>query len=271
MGTVHHMRGRSSIQPSPVFLGIAVLTVLAGLIAWRYGDIPDRPARVALFAFVLGAWMVSLCLHEFGHAYFAFRSGDHTVATRGYLTLNPARYADPILSFGLPVLFILLGGIGLPGGAVWIDRGSIPGRIRHSLVSAAGPLANALFAVVLGVLFANFADREHGVFWAGVAFLAFLQVTATVLNLLPIPGLDGFGIWEPYLPRTWVIKANQYGGYLFLLLLVALWLIEPVNRAFFDVTLGISGALGLNEFPFAEDWPINPIELGLDLFRFWVD
>jgi Zn-dependent protease len=269
MGTVHRMRGRSSIQPSPVFLGILVITVLCGLIAWRYGDIPETSARVALFGFVLGAWVVSLCLHEFGHAYFAFRSGDHSVATRGYLTLNPAKYADPIMSFGLPVLFILLGGIGLPGGAVWIDRSSIPGKIRHSLVSAAGPLTNVLFAVMLGVLFANFADREHGVFWAGLAFLAFLQVTAALLNLLPIPGLDGFGIWEPYLPRTWVIRANEYGGYVFLALLAALWLIDPVNEAFFDVTFSIAGAIGLDEFPFAKEWPVNPIAMGLELFRFW--
>src|SRR5262245_15490556 len=103
MGTVHRMRGRSSVQPSPVFLGIVAVTVVCGLIAWRYGDmIAERPARIALFGFVLGEWVVSLCLHEFGHAYFAFRSGDRSVATRGYLTLNPARYADPIMSFGLP-------------------------------------------------------------------------------------------------------------------------------------------------------------------------
>jgi Zn-dependent protease len=271
MGTVYGMRGRSAVRPSPVFLTIALVTVLSGLVAWRYGQITDTPARVAVFVFVVAAWVVSLCLHEFGHAYLAYRSGDHSVGTRGYLTLNPAKYADPILSFGLPVLFILLGGIGLPGGAVWIDRHAIPGKLRHSLVSLAGPLANILFAVALGVLFTGFADAEHSVFWGGLAFLAFLQVTAAVLNLLPIPGLDGFGIWEPYLPGDFVRKANEYGGYIFIGLLAMLWLVQPVNEAFFDLALGISGVLGLDEFPFETALPVNPIGWGHALFEFWVN
>jgi Zn-dependent protease len=278
MGTVHHMRDRSSIRPSPVFLAIVAITVLCGLVAWRYGAMASTPARVAVFGFVLAAWVLSLCLHEFGHAYLAYRSGDHSVATRGYLTLNPAKYTDPLLSFGIPVLFILLGGIGLPGGAVWIDRGAIAGRIRHSLVSAAGPLTNVLFAIMLAVIFENFADRPHGVFWAALAFLAFLQVTAAVLNLLPIPGLDGFGIVEPYLPSRWVEKANEYGGYVFLALLAMLWLVPPVNEAFFDVTYGIAGAIGLDEFPFGLSLnagnislDVSPIGTGFALFQFWND
>ncbi|GAA2422639.1 site-2 protease family protein [Actinomadura vinacea] len=271
METVHHERDRSSVQPSPVFLAIVAITVLCGLVAWRYGAMTTTPARVAVFGFVVAAWVLSLCLHEFGHAYLAFRSGDRGVATRGYLTLNPARYADPMLSFGFPLLFILLGGIGLPGGAVWIDRGAISGRIRHSLVSAAGPLSNAVFAIMLAVIFKNFADAEHGVFWAGLAFLAFLQVTAAFLNLLPIPGLDGFGILEPYLPRKWVLKANEYAGYAFLALLAALWLVPPVNQAFFDVTYGIAGFIGLEEFPFRLSLNVSPIGTGHALFQFWND
>ncbi|MGK5558108.1 site-2 protease family protein [Actinomadura kijaniata] len=274
MGSVHHMRGRSrGVSPSPVFLALLAGTVLCGLIAWRYGTITDRPARIAVFGFVVLGWIVTLAVHEFGHAYLAYRSGDRDVATRGYLTLNPLKYADPILSFGIPVLFILLGGIGFPGGAVWVDRSAIHGRLRHSLVSAAGPLANVLFAVMLAVIFKNFADRGHGVFWAALAFLAFLQVTAAILNLLPIPGLDGFGIVEPFLPRSFVERANQYGGYVFLGLLACLWLIPAVNRAFFDVAYGVSDLIGLGEFPFrmAIDMEGLPIRTGHALFQFWQD
>src|SRR5690606_41186678 len=98
-------------------------------------------SQIAVFGFVLAAWMVSLCLHEFGHAYLAYRSGDRSVASKGYLTLNPFKYSDAVLSFLIPVVFIMLGGIGLPGGAVWIERHAIRGRLRHSLISAAGPLS----------------------------------------------------------------------------------------------------------------------------------
>jgi Zn-dependent protease len=260
MGTVHDMRGsRANLRLSPVFLAILAATVLCGLITWRYGNAVERPARLALFGFVIGAWIVSLCLHEFGHAYSAYRSGDDSIATKGYLTLNPMKYTDPILSFAIPVLFILIGGIGLPGGAVWIDRGKIPGRLRHSLVSAAGPLANLIFALLLAVAVSALAEDTHKIFWSGVSFLAFLQVTAALLNLLPIPGLDGFGIVEPYLPRSWVRKAGEIGGYAFFILIALLWF-GPVNRTFFDVVYRITDAIGVGQFPIA---------LGHALFQFW--
>ncbi|MDL4814379.1 site-2 protease family protein [Actinomadura opuntiae] len=254
-------RGRSAVRPSPVFLVIVAATVACGLITWRYGDNTVQPARIAMFGFVIAAWMVSLCVHEFGHAYIAYRSGDRSVVAKGYLTLNPARYSDVMLSFLIPVVFILLGGIGLPGGAVWIERHRIPGRLRHSLVSAAGPLSNALFAIMLAVIFKNFASQGHAVFWLGLAFLAFLQVTAALLNLLPIPGLDGFGIVEPYLPRRFVDQVSGYGGYAFLALIALLW-IEPVNRAFFRLIYHITDALGINAYN---------IELGHAGFMFWQD
>ena len=59
-----------------------------------------------MFIFVIAGWIVSLCLHEFGHAFTAWRFGDHDVAVRGYLTLNPLKYSNPLLSLVLPVLFI---------------------------------------------------------------------------------------------------------------------------------------------------------------------
>jgi Zn-dependent protease len=251
---------RSSVRPSPVFLFVLGVFVLSGVAIWKYGTDVGHTARLVLFLFVVSGWIVSLCLHEFGHAYFAWRSGDHSVATNGYLTLNPLKYGDIALSFVLPVLFVLLGGIGLPGGAVYINRGAIPGRLRHSLISAAGPVANLVFAVVLGVLITNLGSGlGHGLFWSGAAFLAFLQVTAAVLNLLPVPGLDGFGIVEPYLPRRWVIEANKIGGYAFMALLALLW-IPAVNREFFSLVYHVTEVFGIDR---------NLAAVGLELFRFW--
>ncbi len=69
-------------------------------------------------------------------------------------------------------------------------------------------------------------------FWAGVAFLGFLQVTGAVLNLLPIPGLDGYGALEPHLsPETQraLEPAKQWAFFVFLLLLIA----TPLNQYFF--------------------------------------
>lgn len=139
-----------------------------------------------MFVFVFAGWIVSLCLHEFGHAYTAWRFGD--TQARGYLTLNPLQYTDPVLSIALPLVFIALGGIGLPGGAVYVHTAGMTNRQR-TIVSLAGPTANAILAVLILGTTALFADREHIVFWAAMAYLGFLQVTAVVLNLLPVPGL----------------------------------------------------------------------------------
>jgi Zn-dependent protease len=258
---------RSSVRPSPVFLFVLGVFAISGFATWRYGmgvslygtDIGHLP-RIAVFVFVVSGWVVSLCLHEFGHAYFAYRSGDRSVAGKGYLSLNPLKYGDIALSFVLPVLFLLLGGIGLPGGAVYIDRGAIRGRLRHSLISAAGPIANLAFAVVLGIVLTNFAKSyDHLLFWCALSFLAFLQVTAAVLNLLPVPGLDGFGIVEPYLPRHWVRQADKVGGYAFIALLALLW-IPPVNHQFFSGVNHLADLLGVNQ---------NLTIFGHELFQFW--
>ena len=74
------------------------------------------------FAIVLFGWIFSLCLHEFSHALVAYYGGDYTVREKGYLTFNPLKYTHPVFSIILPLVFLLLGGIGLPGGAVYIER-----------------------------------------------------------------------------------------------------------------------------------------------------
>ena len=94
-------------------------------------------AYIGVFIFVIAGWLVTLCLHEFAHAFTAWRFGDHDVAVRGYLTLNPLKYSHPLLSLGLPMLFIALGGIGLPGGVVCVRTSWMTTR-QKTLVSLAG-------------------------------------------------------------------------------------------------------------------------------------
>ena len=247
-----------SVRPSPIFVALVGVTALGGALAWMAATSTGPMAHVGVFIFVIGGWLVSLCLHEFGHAYTAWRFGDHDVAARGYLTLNPLKYSHPLLSIGLPLLFIALGGIGLPGGAVYLHTGFMTPRQR-SIVSLAGPFANLVLAIVLLGSVRLFFDRDHAVFWAGVAFLGFLQVTALVLNLLPVPGLDGFSAVEPHLsPATQraLEPAKQFG---FLILLVLL-LAPGLNQWFFSAVFwlfdlsGVSGGLAM---------------VGGELTRFW--
>lgn len=212
-----------SFRPSPIFLGLVGLTAVGGVLAWLAGEKVQPLAYVGVFIFVIAGWLVSLCLHEFGHAFTAWRFGDHDAAVRGYLTLDPRRYSHPALSLLLPMVFIALGGIGLPGAAVYL-RTWFMTPTRRTLVSLAGPAANVVLAVLLLVATRLFFDPRHAVLWAGVAFLGFLQIMAVVLNLLPIPGLDGYDALEAHLsPETQraVAPAKQYAVFFLLFLFLA--------------------------------------------------
>lgn len=246
------------MRPSPIFVALVGLTGVGGVLAWLAGASVRPLAYAGVFIFVIAGWLVSLCLHEFGHALTAWRFGDHDVAVRGYLTLDPRRYSHPALSLLVPILFIVLGGIGLPGAAVYL-RTWFMTPIRRTLVSLAGPAANLVLAVLLLVLIRLYYDPAHAVLWAGVAFLGFLQIMAVVLNLLPIPGLDGYDALEPHLsPETQraVAPAKQYAVFILLFLFLA-----P----------------GLNQFLFAiVDWlfdlsgvPHWLASVGNALTRFW--
>jgi Zn-dependent protease len=249
---------RQSVRPSPIFLAIVTLTAAGGVLAWTSTDTRGPLAYVGVFVFVVAGWVVTLCLHEFAHAFTAWRFGDHDVPVRGYLTLNPFKYSNPLLSIVLPVLIIAIGGIGLPGGAVWV-RTSFMTKAQKSLVSLAGPAVNLAFAVLLLALTAALENQEHSVFWAGMAFLGFLQVTAFVLNMLPIPGLDGYGALEPHLsPQTQraLEPAKQWGFFILLFLLLA----PGLNQWFWDIVLWFFDTSGVPR------WLVGN---GSALTRFW--
>ena len=250
---------RQSVRPSLVFLAICAITALGGVLGWLCGASTDIPlAYVGVFIFVIAGWLVSLCLHEFAHAYMAWRYGDHDVAVRGYLTLNPLKYSSPLLSLGVPLVFIALGGIGLPGGAVYVRTSWMTPR-RRTVVALAGAAVNATLAVVLLVLTAVLHDYDHPVFWSGMAFLGFLQVTAVVLNLLPIPGLDGYAALEPHLSQETqqaLAPAKQWGFLILFILLIA----PPLNQAFFSIVFRLFDLSGVNP---------GFVALGSQLTRFW--
>ncbi|MFE6778822.1 site-2 protease family protein [Streptomyces sp. NPDC057702] len=245
------------LRVSPVFLA---LVAVAGGSGWAVWADASASTGFAVFLFVVAGWVVSLCLHEYAHARAALHSGDLTVGAKGYLTLNPLRYTHPLLSIGLPLLFVVLGGIGLPGGAVFIERHRIRGRWRHSLISAAGPLTNVVCALVLTAPFwLGWLDGAPLAFRAALGFLALLQVTAAIINALPVPGLDGYGVVEPWLSSGVRRQVAPFAPFGLLAAFGLLWIPE-VNHALFDAVDAILRALGVSEFE---------TRYGLDSFRFW--
>src|SRR5262245_30368557 len=222
------------------FLGLvgALLGSAAAMIAF-----PDY-ARWGVFPLVLTGWLVSLCLHEFGHAIVAYHSGDRSVRAKGYLTLDLLRYTHWQYSIALPLAFLALGGIGLPGGAVYVKTRALRSRLHRSLVSAGGPAATlavlAILLAALGTGSALFAATPA--LYAALAFLAFLQLTALIFNLLPVPGLDGWGIVEAWLPPA-LRQLGRRLAPIAPIVLVALLFVPGVNRAFWDAVYGLSQAI----------------------------
>jgi Zn-dependent protease len=169
------------------------------------------------------------------------------VRDKGYLTLNPLRYTDPMASILLPLLFLFLGGIGLPGGAVYIETWRLRSRHWDCAVSLAGPLANIILLALLVIPFHLGVVNlfNPGVFWISYAFLCKLQVMAILFNVLPIPPLDGFGAIAPYLKRSTREWCYRQSTIFILALIVVLWRVEPAQRFFWSTVDGISEAAGI--------------------------
>jgi Zn-dependent protease len=227
---------------SPFFLLLLGATTVGAVLA-AVGTGPVLVAGIVLV--VLGGWAVSLCLHEFAHALVAHRSGDLSVRARGYLTLDIRRYTNVALTLVLPVLFLLLGGIPLPGGAVLINHGAIRSRAARSLVSFAGPAVNFILGLVLVLVVAG-VPMPVGLA-AALSCLALIQVLAFVLNILPVPGLDGFGVLEPYLSPGARLLAAKVAPWAPLVLLVVLLGLPGASAVLFgigDVLFGLIGGDG---------------------------
>lgn len=248
----------SGVKPSPAFLLVVAATV-AGFVITALGLLPDG---VSVFLFVAAGWLLSLIFHEFAHAYVAWRGGDHSIAAKGYLSLDPRKYTDPATSLAIPLFLVAAGGIGLPGGAVWINRSALRSPAVASMMSLAGPATNIIFAAacLIPVSIGLIDPETNRVLASAVVFLGFLQVTAFILNLLPIPGLDGFGAIEPFLPRHVLVALLPVRRYGLMAMFVVLWFVAPVRDRFWDLVLSVLDVFGVERQLFID---------GYRTFQFW--
>jgi Zn-dependent protease len=130
---------------------------------------------------------------------------------------------------------------------------------QKTLVSLAGPATNLAFAIVLLALTSLLREPNHAVFWSGMAFQAFLQVTAFLINILPVPGLDGYSALEPHLSPQTQRAVAPAKGWAFLILLLLLFT-PVVNGWFFGLVDSFFGLFGIS----SALW-----QIGMQLTRFW--
>lgn len=215
----------------------------------------SAPPGVLTFAFIMLGWVLSVMAHEFSHAAVAYLGGDLTVAQKGYLSFDPRRYGDIGVSLVLPLLALALGGIALPGGAVYLRTDLMRSRLWRSAASLAGPAATLVVLIVLASVLRLLAAAGWDTpLIPALALLAFLQAMALILNLLPIPGLDGFNALRPFLPAAWSPYIRKAEGLAIVLLLAAVFLLPGFGTLLFGAAASLSLALGLDPAAISAGW-----------------
>jgi Zn-dependent protease len=160
-----------------------------------------------LFIILAGALLLSLSLHEFAHAFAAYKLGDTTAKMSGRLTLNPLAHLDPV-----GTLLLLFAGFGW-AKPVPVNYFNLREPKRDmALVSVAGPASNFVLALV-SALVLNFSGLDGGLLYTFFYFFAFYNVGLGLFNLLPFHPLDGFKVVSGILPRRLAMQWEQLAPY----------------------------------------------------------
>ncbi|HET6147329.1 MAG TPA: site-2 protease family protein [Polyangia bacterium] len=187
-----------------------------------------RTAIVSLIAFVL-----SITVHEFGHAWMANRLGDRLPAQQGRLTLSPMAHIDPIGTLLMPLLAVFA-----PGGFPLLAWGKpvqtnpkgytrLSPRTGHMLVALMGPFMNLVLALAISlvlIVVGRTGILSEGIAQAAVDFFLKLNIMLMFFNLLPVPPLDGGSVLAGLLPDSLqFIPAflQRYGMLVFFALLLS--------------------------------------------------
>jgi Zn-dependent protease len=175
-------------------------------------------------------------VHEFSHAWAAFKLGDSTARYQGRLSLNPVRHFDPIGGTLLAVSVLLAGfGIGWAKPTPVNPYNLRYGRKGETIVAVAGPLSNLVMAAIVAIpiriitsnpsmlLTVMSNDVASFVFNVAVLFVE-IDVLLLVFNLLPIPPLDGWRGLLGLLDARTAFNLRQFEQYGFIVLVLLIFI-----------------------------------------------
>jgi len=139
-----------------------------------------------------------LTVHEFAHAWAAYKQGDSTAMDNGRLTLNPLAHLD---MFGFLSLLLIGFGWGKP---VPFNPANLRNRkLGTVLIAVAGPFANFLSVIIFGLIIRFFSGtiKDHNLLMQFFYLLTMLNATNLIFNLMPVPPLDGSKLLLALLPE----------------------------------------------------------------------
>lgn len=199
--------------------------------------------KIAIYALPV---IFAITVHEAAHGYVARYFGDMTAHLQGRISLNPIRHIDPLGTILIPVLTLAAGGI-LFGWAkpVPVDFSRLRNPKRDMLwVAAAGPVANLVMAVFWALVI-NLSSSVPPDFAMPMAYMGqagiMINVVLMVLNLLPLPPLDGGRIAVSLLPNRLAERYARVEQYGFIILLVLLFtgILSIILNPFIRGTIGL--------------------------------
>lgn len=193
--------------------------------------------------FVIIVLLIAFSVHEFAHAYSAYKFGDPTAKLLGRVSLNPKVHLSLI-----GILFLMVAGFGW-AKPVPVNRSNFKRpRLMGIIVSAAGPISNLILAFigtllqVMFIYFGWFDGLNRGVAMAFDTFFTYMitiNLALFIFNLIPLPPLDGYRIIEDLAPHTLRAKMSQYEQWgMFVLLLMVF--ITPISKVTLAPLFGLS-------------------------------
>lgn len=173
--------------------------------------------NLAFLLFQLLVLIFSVMIHEISHGYVAEKLGDQTAKLAGRLTLNPLKHIDPVGSIILPAVLFFTGANFILGWAKPVPYN--PYNLKKDMkygplkVALAGPASNLLVLIVLGILARLGAGYLDPTFIGLMGFIAMLNISLAVFNLIPIPPLDGSKILTLFLPSRYALVIERLSFY----------------------------------------------------------
>ncbi|HEX5394000.1 MAG TPA: site-2 protease family protein [Rhodocyclaceae bacterium] len=197
----------------------------------------------------------AITLHEAAHGYVARYFGDNTAWQAGRISLNPLRHVDLVGTLLVPVMILLVSGGGLLFGwakPVPVDFGRLRRPKKDMLwVAAAGPVTNLLMALGWAALLKLSVGMPDFIYGSALAEMARVGINVNavlmIVNLIPIPPLDGGRIAVSLLPWRMAVKFSQLERYGMIILLALLFfgglevIMRPLLRLFYSILMGLYG------------------------------